>query len=125
MFPIDFQGNYTNAASLDEDEDDSGEESNARSTRRAVSQGLHMLEGSQHNRERRGNPGTGNGHSSEQHHVGSRTIHDSVARVPKPKGQAGKDWSIPVEMGLAGITKKKAKYSQLLVSVTKYLKNSQ
>jgi hypothetical protein len=123
MLPIDFQGNRANAASRDADDDDSGEESNAQSTRQAVGQGLHMSEGPQQDRERRGNSGAGNGHTEERH-VPSRTIHD-VARVPKPKGQAGKDWSIPVAMGLAGTTKKKAKYSQLLVSVTKYLKNSQ
>lgn len=45
---------------------------------------------------------------------GGRAI-DKIVQVPKPKGQQGKDWSIQVEMGLAGSTKKKQKYSQLLV----------
>lgn len=95
MFPIDFQGDRANTASRDEDDDDGGEESNVQSTCQAVGQGLHM------DRERRVNPGAGNDRSSEERHVPPRTIHD-VARVPKPKGQAGKDWSIPVAMGLAG-----------------------
>ena len=44
---------------------------------------------------------------------------DSVVQVRKPRGQPGKDWSIQVEMGLAGSTKNKQKYSQLLVRTIK------
>jgi hypothetical protein len=56
-----------------------------------------------------------NGHSDKGRRQ-SASINE-VARVPKPKSQQGKDWSIAIEMGLAGSTKKKQKYSQLLVSV--------
>jgi hypothetical protein len=44
----------------------------------------------------------------------SRTIHD-VVQIRRPKGTPGTDWSIAIEMGLAGSTKKKEKYNLLKV----------
>lgn len=39
-------------------------------------------------------------------------------KVPKPKGTAGTDYSIQIEMGLSGTTKKKAKYLSIMVGRT-------
>jgi hypothetical protein len=56
-----------------------------------------------------------------QNHAGpdegaNRAPIQDVVKVPRPKGQPGTDWSIAIEMGLAGSTKKKQKYNLLLVS---------
>lgn len=40
----------------------------------------------------------------------------SEKKIPKPRGQAGKDFSIAEKMGLAGSRKKRDRYNALLVS---------
>lgn len=46
---------------------------------------------------------------------------EDVVRIPRPSGQPGKDWSIAVEMGLAGATKKRLRYNQIGVSHHSYM----
>ena len=44
--------------------------------------------------------------------------HGPVNSIPKPKGTAGKDYSIQIEMGLSGSKKKHKKYMAIQVSCT-------
>lgn len=41
---------------------------------------------------------------------------NDIVQIQRPKGTPGTDWSIAIEMGLAGSTKKKERYNLLKVS---------
>jgi UDP-N-acetylglucosamine:LPS N-acetylglucosamine transferase len=49
---------------------------------------------------------------------GAQGDKDLVNTIPKPPGTAGKDYSVQIEMGLAGTVKKSEKYKAIQVCHT-------